>query len=184
MKRSRLLLALLLVTAATTASAQTTDTDNNREIISFGGEEYKSYGGFLIDMGLFAASTPKLPEYDLKSYQPAAKDFNKLFALPGTAIYSTSTSGYRYSSSSYYSLGSVFDSPFVTSTTLQMGSFRLKNGARINTYGNYNADGYRVVSPGTLPWERNNFHGAFEMKSANGNFGFKLEVEQGRKAPF
>lgn len=61
-----------------------------------------------------------------------------------------------------------------------MGSFKLKNGMRINTYGEYNADGYRVPNRSALPWERNAFKGAFELKSANGSFGIRIEVQQGR----
>jgi hypothetical protein len=31
-----------------------------------------------------------------------------------------------------------------------------------------------------MPWQRNNFNAAFEMKSANGKFGIKVEVNAGR----
>lgn len=62
-------------------------------------------------------------------------------------------------------------------------SYKLNNGMRINLYGEYNADGYRVYNPSALPWERNNFNAAFEMKSANGNFGIKVEVHGGRNNP-
>ena len=33
-------------------------------------------------------------------------------------------------------------------------------------------------------WEKNNFRGAFELKSANGNFGIRIEVQQGRNGPY
>lgn len=49
---------------------------------------------------------------------------------------------------------------------MQMGSFKLKNGMRINTYGDYDKDGWRVPNRSAMPWERNNFRGAFELKSA------------------
>ena len=35
-----------------------------------------------------------------------------------------------------------------------------------------------------MPWEKNNFRGAFELKSANGNFGIRIEVQQGRNGPY
>ncbi len=35
---------------------------------------------------------------------------------------------------------------------------------RINTYGEYNADGYRVPNRSALPWERNAFKGAFGIE--------------------
>ena len=43
-------------------------------------------------------------------------------------------------------------------------TFKLKNGLHITTYGEYDADGNKVRNPSALPWERNNFNGAFEMK--------------------
>ena len=55
---------------------------------------------------------------------------------------------------------------------------------RLNTYGDYNSQGYRMPNRSALPWERNNFRGAFELKSANGNFGIRVEVQQGRSQPF
>ena len=61
---------------------------------------------------------------------------------------------------------------------------KLKNGMRINTYGDYDKDGWRVPNRSAMPWERNNFRGAFELKSANGNFGIRIEVQQGRNAPY
>ena len=49
---------------------------------------------------------------------------------------------------------------------------------RINTYGEYDKDGWKVPNRSALPWEKNNFKGAFEMKSANGAFGIRIEVQQ------
>lgn len=66
----------------------------------------------------------------------------------------------------------------------QGAGYRLKNGIRINTYGEYNADGYRKRSLPATPWQKNDFKAAFEMKSSNGNFGIKLEVQRGRNYPY
>ncbi|MBD4337957.1 hypothetical protein GUH15_18220, partial [Xanthomonas citri pv. citri] len=60
----------------------------------------------------------------------------------------------------------------------------LKNGWKITTYGEYDADGNKVRNPSALPWEKNNFNGAFEMKSENGNFGIRIEVQRGRTTPY
>lgn len=54
----------------------------------------------------------------------------------------------------------------------------------ITTYGEYDADGNKVRNPSALPWEKNNFNGAFEMKSENGNFGIRIEVQRGRTTPY
>lgn len=59
-------------------------------------------------------------------------------------------------------------------------TYKLNNGVHINLYGDYNADGHKVYNPSALPWERNNFNAAFEMKSSSGNFGIKVEVHGGR----
>ena len=48
----------------------------------------------------------------------------------------------------------------------------------------YDADGNKVYNPSALPWQRNNFNAAFEMRSANGNFGIKVEVHGGRNNPY
>ena len=51
-------------------------------------------------------------------------------------------------------------------------SFFLSHETRAKTVGiEYDADGRKVYNPSAMPWERNNFNAAFEMKSANGNFG-------------
>ena len=87
-------------------------------------------------------------------------------------------------SPSFYSSGLYGFGGFGSTQNLQMGSFKLKNGMRLNTYGEYNANGYKVPNRSALPWEKNNFKGAFELKSANGAFGIRVEVQQGRTAPF
>ena len=69
-------------------------------------------------------------------------------------------------------------------SALQSATFKLKNGWKITTYGEYDADGNKVRNPSALPWEKNNFNGAFEMKSENGNFGIRIEVQRGRTTPY
>ena len=66
----------------------------------------------------------------------------------------------------------------------QGASFKLNNGMRINTYEEYNADGYKVYNPSAMPWERNDFNAAFEFKSADGKFGIMFEVHGGRNNGF
>ena len=145
----------------------------------------RNYGGFLIDMN----SLIKMPTHDLsKSFKivipNASKDYSQLFRLNPDVTYSSGLSNMFSSGSSFYlnpfglnSVGSLMDN-------LQMGSFKLKNGMRINTYGEYNKEGRKVFNPSALPWERNNFKGAFELKSQDGSFGFRIEVQQGRNSPY
>ncbi len=135
----------------------------------------RNYGGFLLDMG--AINLPHRPSLDnFKLEIPdASKDYSFIFRPRTDAVY---TQG-NYSLFSPYGLNSFWG----TSSTLQMGSFQLNNGWKLNTYGEYDADGRRVYNPSALPWERNNFKGAFELKSENG-FGLRIEVQQGKDRPF
>lgn len=147
----------------------------------------KSYDGFLIDLN----SLMKLPAQDWeKPFQivipDASKDYNRIFRLNPDVTYSSglnnmfSLSGSPYFSSNPFGL-TGFGS---TADNLQMGSFRLKNGWRLNTYGQYDKDGRRVSNPSALPWQQNDFKGAFELKSQNGSFGIRIEVQKGRETPF
>ena len=118
--------------------------------------ETKNYDGFLLDMSLMRMEAPRLPRFTLE--------------IPDATVYSMNPFG----------LTGFWSSP----ENLQMGSFKLKNGMRINTYGEYDKDGWKVPNRSALPWEKNNFKGAFEMKSANGAFGIRIEVQQGNRTPF
>lgn len=175
MKKLILLLALLLPTMIVSAQSEQ-PAENDRTSPK---TNYKEFGGFLLDMGLMSVLPPQLPKYDL-GLNKMSKDYNELFSLNPNVIMTQGLS--NVFSSSYFGVG--FGGFGSTPQQLQMGSFKLKNGMRINTYGEYNADGYRVPNPSALPWQKNNFKGAFEMKSANGAFGIRIEVQQGRYAPY
>lgn len=148
-------------------------------------ENTKSFDGFLLDMnGLMRQAAPTtLPDFKL-TIPDASKDYGYLFRPDTEATYTQWLSRmfsrpvyYGLSPYGFYGFGGALDN-------LQMGSFRLKNGWRLNTYGEYNKDGYKVYNPSALPWERNNFKGAFEFKSENGSFGIRVEVQRGRNNPF
>lgn len=138
----------------------------------------RNYGGFLLDMG--TVNLPHRPSLDnFKLEIPdASKDYSFIFRPRTDAVYTQGnyTMGLPYT-------GFGRSSFWGTSSTLQMGSFQLNNGWKLNTYGEYDADGRRVYNPSALPWERNNFKGAFELKSENG-FGLRIEVQQGKDRPF
>ena len=129
--------------------------------------DVKNYDGFLLDMGLMNLST-------------------RIFQLNPNVTYSQGLSNiFSLSNSRYFSSNPFGLTGFWGSTdNLQMGSFTLKNGMRIHTYGEYDKDGWKVPNPSALPWEKNNFKGAFELKSANGAFGIRIEVQQGRHVPY
>lgn len=132
----------------------------------------KEYGEFLIDMGLLGVSPVQMPQMKFDIF-PEKNDIQKFFQIDTNEIYAQKNlnTGFSYNS--------------LTGSTeqWQTASFKLKNGMKLNTYGNFNAEGYRVHDPSALPWERNNFKGAFELKSANGAFGIKVEVRK-ENAPY
>ena len=152
--------------------------------------QVKDFGGFILDMGSMlnaeslVVSAPFLPSLnylapldDVNLYQlnPDAFKLNpNITYMGGTAINSSRTS---ILSLLHTGIGSGM-------VNWQGTSFKLNNGMRINFYGEYDADGNKVYNPSALPWQRNNFNAAFEMKSANGNFGIKVEVHGGRNNPY
>lgn len=185
MKESALFITFLLwgTIQAFSQTATTTDSlsvDANRENIqsindplSFSG--IKEYGGFILDMSLMNIQPPKLTDFKIE-IPDASKDYSSLFRLNPDISYSQGLYNI-FSGTHHYGFWGTTDN-------LQMGSFKLKNGMRLNTYGEYDRNGWKVPNPSALPWERNNFKGAFELKSANGAFGIRIEVERGNKSPF
>lgn len=144
--------------------------------------EVKSYDGFLLDMkSLLKTPAPDFSQFKL-TVPNVSKDYNAIVRPNTDAIYTSGLSN-MFSSSFYLNPFGLtgFGSPM---DNLQMGSFKLKNGWRLNTYGEYDKDGWRVPNPSALPWEKNNFKGAFELKSQDGSFGIRIEVQQGRQRPF
>ena len=134
--------------------------------------DVKNYDGFLLDMGLMNLSAPTLPKFTLE-IPDASKDYSRIFQLNPNVTYSQGLSNiFSLSNSRYFSSNPFGLTGFWGSTdNLQMGSFTLKNG-------------WKVPNPSALPWEKNNFKGAFELKSANGAFGIRIEVQQGRHVPY
>ncbi|KAB5355132.1 occludin, partial [Bacteroides salyersiae] len=129
MKKLILSLSLLLATVAVSAQSELPSDSIPRSP----SENYKEFGGFLLDMGLMSVMPPQLPKMNF-DISDAGKDYNRLFRLHPDVTYSQGLSDVF--SPSYSGFGW---SGFGSSQNLQMGSFKLKNGMRINTYGEYNA---------------------------------------------
>ena len=147
--------------------------------------EMKNYNGFLLDMNLMKMDAPSMPKFTLE-IPDASKDYSNIFRLNPNVTYSQGLSNiFSLTNSTVYSMNPFGLTGFWSSPdNLQMGSFKLKNGMRINTYGEYDKDGWKVPNRSALPWEKNNFKGAFEMKSANGAFGIRIEVQRGNYSPY
>lgn len=179
-KMKKLILFLSLILSVGIASAQSElPSDSIRRAPA---SNVKEFGGFLLDMGLMNVAPPKLPRIGL-DMPDMNKDYNQIFRMNPDVTYSQGFTNVFSPSFSDFGYGygwGLSSSP----QFMQMGSFKLKNGMRINTYGDYDKDGWKVPNRSALPWQKNNFRGAFELKSANGNFGIRIEVQQGRNAPF
>ena len=159
----KLILFLSLILSVGFASAQSeVPSDSIRRAPS---SNIKEFGGFLLDMGLMNVAPPKLPKFSL-DVPDVSKDYNQIFRLNTDASY---TQGFTDAFSSPFS-GFGYGYGWGLSSSpqfMQMGTFKLKNG-------------WKVPNRSAMPWEKNNFRGAFELKSSNGNFGIRIEVQQGR----
>ncbi|MGL4518554.1 MAG: hypothetical protein ACRCUJ_02300 [Phocaeicola sp.] len=174
---------LFLIGLACTLAAHAQIEVRNDSIHGISLEELDAIDGrFLLDMHSFTPLPPSLTAPTFNWLHMDSKESYYDFWSQSKEV-SYGTENHRFNSSTYQGRwigGGWGNGP----TTWQSSSYRLKNGMRINSYGEYNADGHKVVNPAALPWERNNFNAAFEMKSANGNFGFKVEVQRGRNTPY
>lgn len=187
--RQILLTTLFLLLWITTSRSQViTDADSIPPTSTAGTEtthdekpwtETKNFDGFLLDMSLMQVKAPKLTDFKLE-IPDASKDYSRIFRMNPNVIYSQGSPNF-FLSSSFYGWNPWGLDNF---GNLQMGTFHLKNGMTLHTYGEYDKDGWKVHNPSALPWQRNNFRGAFELKSSNGSFGVRIEVQQGRQAPF
>ena len=178
------ILALLCILATLPALAQSEGGN-----ISFDGSHQKDFGGFILDMGtmLNAESLVVAPLLPSLSYLPPIEGLSTYqvnpdaFRLNPNITY-MGGSNITYTRSSIMSL--LYGGVGSGMVNWQGASYKLNNGARINLYGQYDADGHKVYNPSAMPWQRNDFNAAFEMKSANGNFGIRLEVHGGRNYPY
>lgn len=147
-----------------TASQQRTSDDGMR-----------NYGGFLLDMNSMLQPTQPLT-LDIPSLTSPMqtslygyRDLDKMLQLKSKATYGISTTPLGISTTP---LGMGINN-------LHTASFRLNNGMTLTTFGNYDSNGQRHISPSALPWQRNNFQGGFKLKSANGKFSVQVHVSRG-----
>lgn len=182
MKKYILLLAACLCIIHLSAQTEASNslpsvTEDNR---------YKEIGGFLLDMSPVMMTPPpiQMPLLDFRLYDTTDSiylPFNPESVKINTNITWLNGTSVPAMRSSILSL--LYPGIGNSSAQWQGTSYRLKNGVHINTYGEYDADGYKRYNPAALPWERNNFNAAFEVKSANGKFGIRVEMNAGRIYP-
>ena len=172
----KLVLSISMFLIAATTFAQSEVATDSIPPISLDG--YKNFNGFVLDMGSMIMAPPPLiaPQLYYQPYNNTIANYNEIFRPNMNITYGRGP--YNHLSPSMYPGMGIYGSGTLSMPpTLQSATFQLKNGLRITTYGEYDADGNKVRNPSALPWERNNFNGAFEMKSENGNFGIRIEVQ-------
>ena len=86
MKKLILSLSLLLATVAVSAQSELPSDSIPRSP----SENYKEFGGFLLDMGLMSVMPPQLPKMNF-DISDAGKDYNRLFRLHPDVTYSQNT---------------------------------------------------------------------------------------------
>ena len=170
MKRLSLLLLLLLTIVTVKAQEQEPIKINIDEKENFA--SYKQFGGFILDLNTELMQMPKLPEVKLMHIDPFPKFKEALQLDMSKVTYGVKSVEYGRSPYGFSRYGnSITDGP------LNSATFRINDNLKFSTYGDYDAQGYRRVNPSAMPWERNNFRGAFELKSSSG-FQIRLEVER------
>lgn len=170
----RLLFILSLLAISYTVFAQEGEPGDSVRI-SF--SNHKPFGDFLIDTNLL--KTPKLPKFGLESMlgPDMSKDYNQYFQLDNRMIFTQGSVQMPFYSITYPGLS------WHSTEQLQMGTFQLNDNIRLHTYGQYDADGYKVPNRSAMPWQRNNFVGGMELKTSNG-FGIRIDVRRGHDPGF
>jgi hypothetical protein len=144
----------------------------------------KHFGDYLLDMKLLNASVAPMISLHAPLFEvsPLGKNYGSLFnADKGTVFAQGFTNAFSYRPVMYYDGWGGYGIGYgLTNNTdmLQKGSFRLNNGMRLNVYGQRSADGRLLPGMNVLPWQKNDFKGAFELRSASGHFGVTIEVSR------
>ena len=163
---------LILCLVAQTARSQEISIDES----TFSSSSVKDFGGFQLDMKAMNLN-PAMQALRRQKLETDAitKNFSKIFS-PDIKTYST----YGLYSLNNNSWGLTLSS----SELMSMKTYHLNNGMQFNLYGQYGPDGKRLPQTSGLPWEKDQFKGAFELKSANGKFGIRVEMKAGHYHPF
>ena len=180
----RIYIPLLMLLLALSAQAQTEHISIQED-----GPQRKDFGGFILDMATMLNTEsltlpvvflpnmsqlmPLLPDDNTLKINPDAWTFNKN-VLP------TVTSSLSFPPSGALAYPGMQSAPFQWQST----TYKLNNGMRFTTYGEYDADGRKVRNPQAMPWQKQNFNAGFELKSEDGKFGIGIEVHRGRNNPF
>lgn len=181
----RLFFILLFVSLSTIAWTQNELPNQPVLQADNGTSQVKQYGEYLLDMRLLKLLPTDLPHFISPVFN-IDKDYSSLIHLKNdirvTQVFTDMFSHSNYISRgiSYLGFSPLYNLYGFNSSPdyMQMGTIKLNNGMKLNVYGQYNIDGYKVKDPSLMPWQKNDFKGAFELKTANGSFGIRVEVNR------
>lgn len=165
----KLIIILGLVVSVSALYAQPA-TEAPKDSIDYSRIDFKKFGDFILSSDVF---TPiKLPQLNFKDmFSTNIQTYAVQFNLDPKITFGVGMVG-DYFTSSYGLYNGFFSYP----EQVQMGSFQLNDNVRLNTYGHYNSEGWKVRHPYN-PWDKNSFMGGMELK-INKNFGIRMEVRR------
>lgn len=181
--RQLFLIGILLSVSCISFAQSDVNTDtlriNPADLIDLSGnprmDRSQTYDGFLLDIDLLDSVESAQPL--VKSLKALMPDYSQLIPQ-STVTFGTLSGSILLPSLSLGSFGNAYFNAVPSIGNIQVANFRLKNGMTISTIGDYDANGSRVNRP-VNPWQRNNFQGAFQLKSADGKFSFGIRVSNG-----
>lgn len=175
MKKMILFLAVLIVPIATMAQSEAVS-----DSITLKMDNNKHFGDYMLDASLYTMPILQLPSYtELLKTTPSMENFLESLSRSPQWMFTKATSDalptliYGYNAFD-------FQSP---TQNLGMGTIKLNSNLRLNLYGQYAPDGSKLPGNNLLPWEKNYFKGAMELK-VNKNFGIRVEVQRGGYNPY
>lgn len=176
MKKIILFLAMLATSMATMAQSEVLS-----DSITLKMDSNKHFGDYMLDANLYSMPILQLPSYtDMLKTTPSMENFIEsllnrspqwMFTKATSDALPTLTYGYN-----------TFDFQSPTQN-LGMGTIKLNGNLRLNLYGQYAPDGSKLPGNNLLPWEKNYFKGAMELK-VNKKFGIRVEVQRGGYNPY
>ncbi len=180
----RIYISLFMLLVALSMQAQTEHISIHTD-----GTSRKDFGGFILDMGtMLNTESLTLPTFflpNMSQLMPLLPDDNELKINPNAwsfsnkVIYSV-TSRLNFSPHGALAYPGTMSAPF----QWQSATYKLNNGMRLTSYGEYDADGRKVLNPQAMPWQKQNFNAGVWLESSDGKFGIGIEVHRGRNNPF
>ena len=175
MKKLLVLFSVLWISAAVSAQSE---IKNDSLTLSMG--QNKMFGDFILDGSLFTMAVKQLPSFaDLLKTAPSMDGLLQSINQPARWVFGKASADGR--PTLLYT--NRMDNFYSVNENIGVASYQITDKIRLNLSGQYNADGTKIRGNNLLPWDKNYFKGAMEMKF-NKNFGVRIEVQRGGNNPY